>query len=166
MDDPFLVFLRDPTAENFLAVRQEVITHADYSFYSDGLDQLTELCEQQFYEEVPDHLRTMMPNWLLTPRVHMYAAMAADARGDTDEAELERLTAYACLQGIRASGDGTHQKPYLVTHSADEDDLMEFLQWALVERDLIEEGDRILDCVRCQSGREVWFDISPSRHDW
>ena len=101
-----------------------------------------------------------MPNLLLSPRAHLCAAMIAESEGDEERRRMEGAVAYACVQGILSTGDGTKQRPYVVTRTSDEYDVLQFLGKELESQSLLEEEDRHYDQLRCKDGSEMWFDVT------
>src|SRR5262245_6100057 len=125
MADPLSDFFENPSGETFVRLRNDVLADPSYDFNSTDLDELTDLLAAEEYDAVPDALPGLMPGWLLSPRVHLLAALAAEKSGNAANAELERNVVRACLRGLLQSGDGTPQRPYLITHITDEYDLLE-----------------------------------------
>src|SRR4051794_30704824 len=128
MRDEFLEFLREPSQVNFLAVRMMLLTHEAYQPYSDDLDRIHDLYNQQKFEEANSLCKESFPNLLLSPRAHLLLALTAQKLGKEEEAEMEYFIFERCLEGIVGTGNGTEQKPYLVLRTSDEYDLLQHLE--------------------------------------
>ena len=70
------------------------------------------------------------------------------------------LVAATCCEGILATGDGTKEKPYLVTRTSDEYDILQYLDKQFGGQALVSDGDRNFDVMTCSDGTELWFDIT------
>src|SRR5262245_66303882 len=124
MADAFSVFLADPSGENFVRLREAVLNRPDFDFYSLDLERLADAAQRGAYADVVGLFPAMLPNWLLSPQAHRLVSYAAKQLGDTEMAARERALGRACLRGLLGSGDGTKARPYLVTHIADEYDVL------------------------------------------
>jgi hypothetical protein len=102
----------------------------------------------------------LMPNWLLSPRVHFLLSTAADKLGDADMARREQYLAKVCLRGLLASGNGSEELPYLITHLPDEYDVLDALGKEMTGQRLVRSGPGACDVIACADGTEVWFDIT------
>jgi hypothetical protein len=162
MPDELSDFLAKPSGETFLRLREVVIGSPDYEFHSDGADQVQGLFAAEDYEAVPDMLSELMPNWLLSPRVHRLVGLAAEQVGDTDLAQRETYMARACIRGLLESGDGSRERPFQVTHVADEYDLLEIQGKEMKQQRLVTDTAGSFDVIACTDGTELWFDIGPS----
>jgi hypothetical protein len=89
----------------------------------------------------------------------------AKRRGDERSAMVEARLAFACIQGLMATGDGTKDKPYVVVRVRDEYELLEHLEKRPARQTLLRDGERQLDCFELDDGSELYFDISvPKSH--
>jgi hypothetical protein len=112
-------FRHERSAESFLALRQAVARSPEYDPDSADLDEAVALLEAGKIHQGYSLLRAMMPNWLLTPRVHHLASFAylrshrpRSAEREVELGELVRL-------GILKTGTGAEAQPYLVLHRVD-----------------------------------------------
>jgi len=160
MRELFLAFLQSPSRDTYLAVRSALISGPAYDPYARDILDVVELIEQERFIDADELLRAAMPNLLLSPRAHLCAAMIAEEAGDEERRRMEGAVAYACVQGILSTGDGTKQHPYVVTRTSDEYDVLQFLDKELGGQSLCEEGDRHYDLLRCKDGSEMWFDVT------
>jgi hypothetical protein len=162
MADAFDDFLDRPSTETFLRLRDNVLAAPGYDFYSDGLDELEDLAGADDHAGVLDALPTLMPNWLLSPRVHRLAGVAARQAGDEDRALTEESLARACMTGLLRSGAGTKEKPFRVLHVSDEYDAVEALGKTAAGQRQVVDDDGVYDVLTCADGSELWFDVSAS----
>lgn len=160
MSDTFSDFLAAPSAATFLTLREQLVALPDYEFASDRLEELADLVDAGQFAEVADKLSELMPEWLLSPRAHLFAARAAEALGDTDRAQFERDFAQACLRGLQQSGDGSRTSPHRVMHISDEYDLLLAQGKELASQRQVTAEDGVFDVITCQDGTELWFDIT------
>lgn len=162
MADPFADFLDNPSGDTFLELRALVIAQPEYDFHSASLAELEDLVATGQFEAVPEKLPELMPNWLLSPRLHRLVSQAAEQRGDTETAQRELALAQACLKGLLESGDGSPMRPYRITQVADEYDLLESLGKELATQRIVPDAAfGPLDVLVCSDGRELCFDIGP-----
>lgn len=162
MPDVFSAFIESPSGETFTQLRAAIVQMPEYRFDSTELDDLTELFEAAEYSAVAAQLSDLMPNWLLSPRVHDYVSHAARQTGNDELAESEHYMARACLRGLLDSGDGSRERPYLVTHITDEYDVLASLDKAVRDQRFVRDGDGAYDRFLCSDGAEVWFDVTPA----
>ena len=113
MADELSDFLTNPSGENFLQLRSLIAGSPAYLFVSDDDNRPAELVEAERYGEATDLFPDLMPNWLLSPRVHRLAAVAAEKLGDGDQAVRERYFSRACMRGLLLAGDGPRDLPPL-----------------------------------------------------
>jgi hypothetical protein len=59
-----------------------------------------------------------------------------------------------------STGDGTVDRPYLVTYVSDESDLLMATGRRGRQQRLVEGDVGCYDVVTCDDGQEVWFDVS------
>ena len=160
MKDEFLKFLRDPNPASFLTVRKGIVEHPNYKPYSEELEELEEFIDAEDYDAVLALSPTMLPNLMLSPRLHLMLAYTHRRLGDTQSADMESAVARACVEGILMTGRGTKQEPWLVTRTSDEYDVLMFIDRKMETQALVHDGDRVLDCLTGEDGKESWFDIT------
>jgi len=161
LNEAFLTFLQDPSVSNYLLVRELVLADPGYLYHCRGLAQLQKLVTQHDHAGLQEQIRSMMPNWQLSPSVHFLASYAAAQRQEEELADLERYIGQACLQCLLESGRGTCRCPYQITHPSDIEDILCALHQRSQEQLLIPHGSRYLCCVRCEDDSEIWFDVTP-----
>lgn len=162
MADLFSEFLENPTGETFRALRNVLIEQPEFNFYSRDLAEVQALAEEEEFEDVILRAEEAMPDWLLSPSMHRYLAVAARAEGDSDRADQEEYLVKACRRGLLQSGDGSPQRPYLILHPADEYDVLAALGKEPAEQQLLNKLAPPLDRIRCVDGAELHFDLTPS----
>jgi hypothetical protein len=160
MPDALSDFLNQPKAETYLALRKAILAEPEFDLFSDGVRQLEAVVESGAHDQAPEMTAALMPNWLLSARVHSLLSQSAEARGEAQRAEAERLFAEACMYGLKSTGDGTPEAPFIPLHPSDEYDLVAFLgQEGVTQRREDREG-RAFDVLTCADDSEVWFDVT------
>ena len=156
----FAAFLEKPGKESYLKVFAAVTSDKSYDPYSTDLDDAWDLVKEKKFREALEKLDKGMPNLLLSPRAHRFAAMAAHSLGNDDRAKVEFDIADKCAQGMLATGDGSADKPYLATRVSDEYDLLRHLKKMRKTQGLKHKDGKAFDVMQCADGTEVWFDIT------
>jgi hypothetical protein len=160
MEDQLQAFVECPTRENFLRLRDAVVAEVREPPRRDDLPRLAQLCAEGRFVEARELLQQMMPSWLLSPRTHGYAALAAEQLGDVEDAQLEHDLRRICLEGLLGTGDGTRDHPYLVLHTSDEYEILESLGREPKAQHLHEGPGGRFDVITCRHGPDVWFDVA------
>ena len=153
-------FVDRPSRKTYLAVRDAVLRADPLPLEATDLADLERLLESGKAQRVLERLDALPPSKVLSPRVHLLAAEAAEAVGDVAGGEVERFLFVLCLQGLLATGKGTRTDPYLVCHATDEYDVLEALDLQPAGQSLVEDRGRLCDVLTCTNGREVWFDLT------
>lgn len=160
MHAEFQALIELPTAENFRQVRELVLAQSSYDPLGLELAALEQAGHRRAWRKASNLASEMMERWLLSPRFHYWVALAADALGDEADAELERFLFGACLDALASTGDGSRERPYLVTHLADVYDLLAWRGLDPESQSLVRRGDRHCDLVQTKEGLQVWFDVT------
>jgi hypothetical protein len=160
MQELFVAFLQNPSAESFRAIRAAVVNHPRYDGYSRDLNEMEDAHHQKRYADVKAAFGAAQPNLLLSPAAHLLLSMSLRAEGDDQNADLERFICFRCIEGIRATGDGTRDRPWLVLRTSDEYDVLSALGKQLSSQHLVHENERSFDKMACADGSELWFDIT------
>jgi hypothetical protein len=63
----------------------------------------------------------------------------------------------ACLDGLLATGDGSANRPYIVTYVSDVLDLIQLQQKTALRRRVMPERDSLRDVIDCDDGRQRHF---------
>ena len=158
--DPFDAFIRNPTRETFAAVRSAVIKDKSYNPYGDSLESAAAMLEQAKFQDFLDHVPHLLPEHLLSPRLHMMASFAWRELGDEEGTKFEMSLAHLCIEGILKSGDGSHANPYPVLRVSDEYDVLGALGKKLVKQSLLKSDGKSVDAIDCEDGSVIHFDIT------
>jgi hypothetical protein len=70
------------------------------------------------------------------------------------------MLAQKIMEGISLTGDGTKKNPYIVSRVSDERDMLLYFQEEFMSQALIKDENKVYDLVKCQSGKELYFDIT------
>lgn len=159
MQEAFLAYIQQPTPENFLAVRSAVLARPDYAPYGDGLRHLRDAYEAGEFAHMKDLFGQHLSSLLLSGEAHFIVALAHEKLGDADAGQMEKYLAFVCVKGILGTGDGSQERPYLVTSTADEYDVLNALSKRPTMQSLHHEPDRVLDRQTVDGG-EIWFDVT------
>jgi hypothetical protein len=164
MPSALRAFVAHPSRENFLRAREELLAASPRALDAAALDSLSLLADAGDVQGLSSALDALPPIAALVPRVHYHAAVAAEARGDEQDLELERMLLVICLRAILMTGDGSEEAPYVVSAASDELDLLDELELEAASKSLIHRGDGAFDVVLCEDGSEIWFDVSAIVH--
>jgi tetratricopeptide (TPR) repeat protein len=166
LQSAFSTLMEKPTAANLQAARGLLGGDRAYAPYSDDLAQLNTLLKAGEYQEVITRFAKSQPNLLLCPAAHRLAADAAIRLGDKKSAVAETAFAAHCVEGIRATGDGSESRPFAVARMSDEADLLEAaFKTRIHSQGLVFHGDQKYDRVLADDGNIYWFDVSlPVEH--
>jgi hypothetical protein len=157
----FRAFVDEPTPHRFRWLQRRIMASADYEPLALPLAELGELFMRARYGEVLEHVGDLADVWQLSPRLHLFAGLAADELGNSLEADQHRTAMQACLHGLLGTGDGTRKRPFSVTYLTDEMDVMKCLQQSDARcQKLIAVGTKQCDVITCHDGSDVWFDVT------
>ena len=157
MTEDFFNFITDTTKENFVAAQQLVFSDKDYNPYSDDLDEIVELLDNDDFEKVEAWFSV---NILLSARAHFYKNYALTQLGKEREAQAELIIGQKILEGISLTGDGTQENPYVVTRISDEQDLLEYLDEEFESQSLVTNNGRFYDLNTTEWGDEIYIAIT------
>lgn len=160
MFDEFKTFVETPTADHYRAAREALLGDESHFASPEEIARVEQLSGRRRHAAVLAAVDEMMPRWALSPRVHFYAASAAEAQRQRADAELSYFVMEACLEGILATGRGTAASPYLVTYSADIRDVLDLFGLKSKQQALTPRRSRFCDVVTCTDGARVWFDVT------
>ncbi len=154
----------EPSRENYLAAREELLAVSTKPVSPADLDKLGKLLDDCEYLSLRESLAQLPPLAFLLPRVHFYAAAAAEGLGDAADYELEKALFSACLSALLLTGTGGPESPYIVGSTADEYDLLSALQRVPASQLVVQGPDGPQDVIECTDGSECWFDVSALNH--
>ena len=159
--DDFIEFVQNPTRENYLALHRAITTWDEYDPYGHDPEDVAALLEQGRAFDARERINHGIVKWLLSPRMHVLAAVAAEKLGDADAAALEREIAVRCVEGILSTGDGSAESPYAVTSTADEYDVLAYQTKTFASQALVGgAAEKTMDRITCTDGSVLHFDIS------
>lgn len=150
-------FIEEPTKENFLLLRNDIVSDENYNPYSKDWDQLTDLLDAEKYEEA---IEFSTVNLFLSPRAHLYKQYAYEKLGNQNYADIEGMIAHRIMDGIEMTGDGTIENPYLVTSIIDESDMLMRWDENFFSQSLKHSNNKSFDIITTVSGKEYYFDIT------
>lgn len=159
-NEQFLRFLKAPDSESYLAVRAALVSSEHYDPYSDEMETIDEMLSSGKLAEAREMLLESMPNLFLSPRAHMTLSYIAENASDDEGAQMEGFIAATCAKAILATGDGSKENPYIVVRTSDEHDVVPLLGKQPRSQSLVRDGDRYLDVMRYNDGKEMYFDIT------
>jgi hypothetical protein len=160
LTDRFHAYLADSSPDNYRKLRELVTHDKAYHAASTGLEDVGMLVEYGRFSDARERLRAMTPGWLLSPKAHALAATVARHLGDQETERRETALYHRCIEGIMGTGDGTRERPYLVTHAGDDYDLIDYLGRRPGRQSLEDEAGRSLERIECEDRSEFWFDLT------
>ena len=160
MYQEFARFLELPGRATFLAARAAWLQQKVSPLTPEELQSAADLLAAHDAAAVIEKVHGWNSRAAFSPRAHYFAGEAHVLLGELEQAEVERLAFSACLQGILSTGDGTRQKPYLISQIPDEYDVLKLLGLTCQKQRLVQRGRRSCDVLTCQDGTSVWFNIS------
>ena len=160
MQRQLTAFVEQPSKQTFLAVRAAVLRATPLPIAATALAEVERLLDEGSATEVLDRIDALPPAKVLSPRVHLLAAEAADLLGDAERSELERFLFVLVLRGLLATGDGTPANPYAVSQATDGHDIAEALGLEPASQSLVDSNGSLCDVLVCSDGRELWLDLT------
>jgi hypothetical protein len=156
-----MAFLEKPTNNNFINVRNFVISHDTYAPYDQEEQRIEMLYAQGEYEAVNQAMSALMPNWLLSPYIHLFWSIVANKLAQLNQAKTEIFIAQMCLKGILSTGEGSTDCPFLVTRILDEYDVLRKMEKTVLKKQsVIKKEGKYLDYILCDDGTEIVFDVT------
>lgn len=157
MTDKFFDFIMNTTNENFTSSQKEIFDHSNYNPYSDDLEIIEQFLDKNELDKAVEY-NTI--NVILSPRAHLYKNYALDKMNKEKDAQSELIFAQKIMEGISLTGNGTKEMPYIVTRVSDEKDMLRYFQEEFASQSLVKNESKIFDLIQCQSGKEIYFDIT------
>lgn len=161
--EAFEAFLEKSTLDSYYALRDAVVSHAQFNPYSDELARLNTLCADEDFQEMQVVMQGMLPNCLMSPSFHIFAGLAAKGLGDEKTAELQSQVARRFLLALLETGDGSEEDPYHIVRIEDEYDVMAANGREVAGQEMLEENGRYFDVLTDTDGRKIWFDVTIPR---
>lgn len=154
-------FLAQPGKETFAAAQNGLIGDHGYDQTARGLDDMLDLYRQKQYRKALDRFKDASPDLALSPQAHFYAARCYEELGQKELQKKEMAYVRACLKGLLATGDGSPEHPFVVTHASDEYDLLACpLKTESKSQSSTHKKGRWYDVLECANGKSYWFDIT------
>ena len=151
---------KSPTAQNYLALRQKLISCDSYDPYSYVFEQVWEHMRRARFVQAVDLLTEKMPNLVLSPRAHQCLSYAFHELNDETREVEESCFSLACLRGIENTGHGTKESPYQITLITDEHDLLKHFGLTVDAQELIQEDGKTFDVMISFGHPPLYFDIT------
>lgn len=153
-----------PTRENYLRVFDRLRASSFYDPASTALDTMTTLINKGDNIGVIDCYKDANPNYVITPEAAIILSMAHKNTGNLKLATIFANAADSACKGIKSTGDGTQQRPYLLIHSRGIDGFIAFgLQKEAASSRTFQDGGRLLVAVKCKDGSEIFCDITATQ---
>jgi tetratricopeptide (TPR) repeat protein len=154
-------FLARQDKETFAAAQIGIIADRHYDQTARGLDDMLDLYRQKQYRKALDRFQAASPDLALSPQAHFYASRCYEELGQKDLQKKETSYVRACLKGLLATGDGSPEHPFVVTHASDEYDLLACpLKTESKSLSTTHRKGRWYDVLECANGKTYWFDIT------
>lgn len=165
MSDVYRNYLESPTSQGFAQLQAEVAAEPDFDPQGGFVFELEAACQRGDFRETYWRTNEMPFAWVASPAAHFFAGMAANEMGCYGEAELERFLFQTMLEGLLATGDGSADAPYQVTHFSDENDILAYFSvtqgtCGRVGQQLLRRADRLIDVVHCDEDAAIHFDVT------
>jgi hypothetical protein len=159
--DLLIQYMENPSKESYLRLRRMLLDNNDYNPYSADLYKISELIQRNMFQQALNKIIQSMINLMLSPRAHMFASIAYMKLGQERECQKAKNLYKACLSGILSTGDGSKEKPYLVTSVSDEHDVLSAMEKEFVSQSVTKEqkGKRY-DVFELTDGTRLYFDIT------
>ena len=165
MKEKFITYLQTPTLENFLSVREALLKTDKFNPYSDELDDVPARLESGDFKSVVEKIhRHLWPNHLLSPGAHFHLSFACHKLGQEQEAQAEYFIYGSLMRGIEQTGDGTPDKPFLVSRTSDEYDYLFAHRLSFAGQALMMKNGREFDVMSVEGRDSIWFDITEIKH--
>ena len=164
MREQFIQFLQQPSPASFLKVREALFEQEDFDPYCSALDEVEAMMSEGKWQMIVDTItRNLFPNHILSPGAHLNLGFSLHKLGKEKEAEAEQMISSLLFDCIKSTGDGTEERPYLVTSTSDEYDILMMDQLGFQGQALVERNGREYDVMTLEGGGQLWFDITEIR---
>ena len=160
----FVDFLQAPTLENFLRVRESVLADAEFDPYTNAVDGVPKMMEAGEFEQALEQLKhALFPHMVMSPSAHLNIAFILHKLGREKDAAFEHHISEMLLKAIELTGDGTEERPFLVTRTSDEYDYLFAHELEAKLQAMAKSGDRECDVITVADGQQLWFDVTDIR---
>jgi len=153
-------FVNHPRPEDYVAALDELTTGPEYAPYAGHIEELERLFENGDYQAALDYATAKSATLVLSPTAHLMARMAAETLGDGEREDAERNQADLLLDCVLQSGDGSRDKPFLVSLVHDEYAVLTALDIKQTVQGFVVHGNRWLDVLKSDDDSETAFDVT------
>ncbi|TWT39475.1 hypothetical protein [Blastopirellula retiformator] len=165
MSDVYRNYLEAPNSQGFAQLQAEVAAEPDFDPQGGFVFELEAACQRGDFRETYWRTTEMPFAWVASPAAHFFAGVAANEMGCYGEAELERFLFRSMLEGLLATGDGSLDAPYRITHLSDENDLLAYFSITQGTspdgaQQLVRKGDRLIDVIHGDDDQSLHFDVT------
>jgi hypothetical protein len=156
----YAAYVREPTNDNFLNLRKAVVAHEDYQRQNLFAAEMLVLVEKRKYREAERLFDETMPNLLICPIAWSQLGSIARSEGNVPVAGVHENFGRMLGRSILDTGDGSRERPYLMTNFVDQTVIMGALGKHAAHQETIDCSDKLLKKVNCQDGTVLWFDVT------
>ena len=156
----YLDFFTNPIFKNYLVAVKCLQQSKCYIPYSSELYEVNQLIEKNKIDKAYKFLLKNSANMILSPRFHWVMSFILNELKEDEDANLSFVISSNCIKGILSSGNGSKEKPYLITRISDEHDVLEHLEKILALQSLEKIERKSYDHLQCTDKSELWFDIT------
>jgi hypothetical protein len=156
------VYQSERSLERFLTLRQAIATSLAYNPDSPDLTGVTEsdlLLNQGSVSDGLATLKMLMPNWLLTPRIHLMASHLFEKAHQKNSADREVYLAEALRDSLLSTGTGSESYPYRILHVLDIQEVLRQLEKTAIGQRTVETNGKSLLACECLEGSTVYFEM-------
>lgn len=158
MRDHIVAFLKNPSPETYVTLRNA--TAGEYIPELPGENQLWELLEAGNIQAAQELVPRVMFHQLMSPSFHLAVSRMAEKEGDEDRAAMEQFFAVKLREQLLATGDGSLQKPYVISRIEEEYTVLAALEQQVQDMSMRLHDGRWLDVLKTRQGKTVHFDVS------
>lgn len=160
-EDPFedavKRFIDNASVQTYATLREVVMRAENYDPMADLSASLSSIAGGDHFATV-NAVGELMPGFFLNPTAHAVMGNSLESLGQSQSARLERYLADVLLQMLLSAGDGSYDRPFVVTSIADEYDVLAAVELQPESQQLVKHDLKYFDVV---SGgkRECWFQL-------
>jgi hypothetical protein len=160
IDERFGEFLDNPTLDCWLALRNRLVSRADFAPHSPEWRQLEDAFAAGCFAQVLAIGEQLSGRGCLSPRYHFLVGVAAEETGDVARAGWEKWCTQLCLSALFQSGSGAPDDPFLCTYPWDSYDILRALGRTPRGQQLVQHNGRWYDVLAADDEQEYWFDVT------
>jgi hypothetical protein len=162
--DSMRALLQTPSLAHYQNVFDLLCASEHYQPESEDIDDMAALLDQNKCDRVIEYYNNANPNYVLDPRAALIVSSAHRKIGNTHMAEVYASNAKSVCDAIRTTGDGSAQRPFVVTHASGAAGFCELSYGTsdIAVRKTARDKKHLL-ALSCANGPEIWFDASAAR---